>query len=554
MINVPVGALALALAPRVIPESRTPRAGRPDLLGMLLVTCGLTAIVLPLVEGRQHGWPLWTWISLALAPVILAGFWSHERRLERRGGAPLLSLELFETRSFTAGLVAQLVFWCGQASFFLILALYLQLGRGLSALQSGLVFTILAVSYLAASLRAPALTERHGRRVLAVGATTLAIGHAALLAAVAVVGVGGSIMILVPGLLLVGAGMGLGITPLATIIMANMKPEQAGATSGVLSTAQNVGNALGVALIGVVFFGALNHGYATAFELSLGDSGGHARRRRVAHEAAAGAGTLVMVTTVENRVGLLLRDWRQRRRLSQLDLALEAGVSTRHLSFVETGRSRPSPEMVLTLADQLEVPLRERNQLLLAAGYAPQYDARSLDDPELAQIRDALGKLLAGHEPYPAFAVDRRWNMQMSNSALGPLLDGVADELLVPPVNCIRVALHPDGLAPRILNLGDWRGHLLKRLGRELQLTGDPELEELHQEVLGYPGPVSDTAPEATAIMVELHLAAPGGGELAFFSTITTFGTSSDVTVSELSVEAFFPADGHTAQRLRGAE
>ena len=185
----------------------------------------------------------------------------------------------------------------------------------------------------------------------------------------------------------------------------------------------------------------------------------------------------------------MLRDWRQRRRLSQLDLALEAGVSTRHLSFVETGRSRPSPEMVLTLADQLEVPLRERNQLLLAAGYAPQYGARSLDDPELARIRDALGKLLAGHEPYPAFAVDRHWNMQMSNGALGPLLEGVADELLVPPVNCLRVALHPDGLAPRILNLGDWRGHLLMRLGRELQLTGDPELEELHEELLGYPGP-----------------------------------------------------------------
>ena len=258
-----------------------------------------------------------------------------------------------------------------------------------------------------------------------------------------------------------------------------------------------------------------------------------------------------MVTTVENRVGPLLRDWRQRRRLSQLDLALEAGVSTRHLSFVETGRSRPSPEMVLTLADQLEVPLRERNQLLLAAGYAPQYGARSLDDPELARIRDALGKLLAGHEPYPAFAVDRHWNMQMSNTALGPLLEGVADELLVPPVNCLRVALHPDGLAPRILNLGDWRGHLLNRLGRELQLTGDPELEALHEELLGYPGPISDTAPEATAIMVELRLAAPGGGELAFFSTITTFGTSSDVTVSELSVEAFFPADEETARRLR---
>jgi transcriptional regulator with XRE-family HTH domain len=234
-----------------------------------------------------------------------------------------------------------------------------------------------------------------------------------------------------------------------------------------------------------------------------------------------------------------------------MDLALEAGVSTRHLSFVETGRSRPSPEMVLQLADQLEVPLRERNQLLLAAGYAPRYGARGLDDPELAYIRDAVGRVLAGHEPYPAFAVDRCWNLVMSNGALRPLLEGIDDKLLVPPVNCMRLALHPDGLAPRILNLGDWRGHLLNRLARELQLTGDPELEELQEEVLGYPGPVSETAPAGNAVMVELHLAAPGGGELRFFSTITTFGTAADVTVDELSVEAFFPADEQTAARLR---
>ncbi len=261
-----------------------------------------------------------------------------------------------------------------------------------------------------------------------------------------------------------------------------------------------------------------------------------------------------MVTTVDNRIGPLLRDWRQRRRLSQLDLALEAGVSTRHLSFVETGRSRPSPEMVLALANQLEVPLRERNQLLLAAGYAPRYGARSLDDPELAQIRDAVGRVLAGHEPYPAFAVDRAWNMVMSNGALTPLLHGVADELLQPPVNCMRVALHPDGLAPRILNLGDWRGHLLHRLAHELHLTGDPELQQLYEELLSYPGPVSDAAPGASAVMVELHLAAPDGGRLAFFSTITTFGKATDVTVSELSVEAFFPADPETAERLRAAD
>jgi transcriptional regulator with XRE-family HTH domain len=262
----------------------------------------------------------------------------------------------------------------------------------------------------------------------------------------------------------------------------------------------------------------------------------------------------VSMTATDSRVGTLLRDWRQRRRLSQLELALEAGVSTRHLSFVETGRSRPSSDMVLHLADQLEVPLRERNQLLLAAGYAPQYASRSLDDPELAPIRDALGRVLAGHEPYPAIAVDRAWNLVMSNSALGPLLEGVAPELLVPPVNCIRLALHPDGLAPRILNLGDWRGHLLHRLGRELQLTGDAELADLYEEMLGYPGPVSEHAPEANAIMVELHLAAGDGAEpLRFFSTITVFGTAADITVSELSVEAFFPADPETAERLRTA-
>lgn len=255
------------------------------------------------------------------------------------------------------------------------------------------------------------------------------------------------------------------------------------------------------------------------------------------------------VVAIDNRVGPLLRDWRQRRRLSQLDLALEAGVSTRHLSFVETGRSRPSPEMVLVLADQLEVPLRERNQLLLAAGYAPRYGAHSLDDPELAPVRDAVGRVLDGHEPYPAFAVDRRWNMVMSNGALGPLLEGVADELLAPPVNCMRAALHPEGLAPRITNLGDWRGHLLNRLAREIQLTGDPELEQLEEELLGYPGPVSEDAPEGNAVMVELHL----DTGLRFFSTVTTFGTGTDVTVSELSIEAFFPADAQTAERLRAA-
>jgi EmrB/QacA subfamily drug resistance transporter len=270
LINVPVGVVALALTPRLVPESRVPKAGRLDLVGTALVTAGLSAVVVPLVLGRQHGWPLWTWLSLSAAPVILGGFVAQQRRLARTGsGAPLLDLDLFSDRAFSAGLLAQLVFWCGQASFFLVLALYLQQGRGMSALSAGLVFTILAASYLAASLKAPELAMRHGRRVIAAGALTLACGHAITLATVGALGVGGSVIALAPGLLLIGAGMGLGIAPLATIIMSSMRPEQAGAASSALATMQNVGNALGVSVIGVIFFGAVQRGFATAFELSL---------------------------------------------------------------------------------------------------------------------------------------------------------------------------------------------------------------------------------------------------------------------------------------------
>ncbi len=270
-----------------------------------------------------------------------------------------------------------------------------------------------------------------------------------------------------------------------------------------------------------------------------------------------------MVTIAENRatrvvrVGPLLRDWRQRRRMSQMELALEAGVSTRHLSFVETGRSRPSAEMVLHLAERLEVPLRERNELLMAAGFAPQYAARDFADPALREVRDAVSRVLAAHEPYPAIAVDRYWNLVASNEALGPLLEGVAPELLVPPVNTIRLALHPDGVAPRILNLGEYRADLIERLDRAARLTGDPELAELHAEMLGYPGPEapggSDPSPGA-AVAVGLRLAPVAGSDgpqLSFFSTITTFGTAVDVTVSELALEAFFPADAQTAEYLR---
>jgi len=258
--------------------------------------------------------------------------------------------------------------------------------------------------------------------------------------------------------------------------------------------------------------------------------------------------------TARPPVGMLLRDWRQRRRLSQLDLALEAGVSTRHLSFVETGRSRPSPEMVLHLADQLEVPLRDRNQLLLAAGYAPRYAERGLDEPEMAPVREALELVLRGHEPYPAVVVDRGWSMVAANPAVGLLTAGVAPELLEPPVNVLRVSLHPDGMAPRIANLGEWRAHLLERLARQVAVTGDERLAALYDELGGYPGPDAPEEHDAVGggIVVPLRLRADGAGELAFFSTVRTFGTAVDITVAELAIESFFPADAATAQALRG--
>lgn len=251
-------------------------------------------------------------------------------------------------------------------------------------------------------------------------------------------------------------------------------------------------------------------------------------------------------------VGSLLRDWRTRRHLSQLDLALDAGISARHLSFVETGRSNASSELLLKLADQLQMPLRDRNRLLLAAGYAPRFQQREMEAPELKPVRDAIGHVLDGHEPYPALAVDRHWNLIASNAALGLLLEDVAPELLQPPVNCMRLALHPQGLAPRIRNLAQWRGHLLARLHREIALHGDPRVEELLQEVSAYPGPPVDLAAEAGAIMVALELES-SLGLLRLFGTVATFGTAVDITVAELSVEAFFPADAATAEFLRQA-
>jgi len=283
LINVPVGLAALAFARRQISESTAGQAaragqgwaGRLDLGGMVLVTAGLTALVLPLVEGTALHWPAWTWVSLAASPVLLGAFAAAELRRARRGRPVLLDLTLLGQRGLAAGLGTQLVFWCGQASYFLVLALFLESGRGLDPLHAGLVFSILAAAYLATSMRAPGLTLRYGRSLVAAGALVLAAGHGLLLAAVAEHGTGGGIGWLVPGLVLAGAGMGLCITPLTTTILAHASPERAGAVSGALSTMQQVGNALGVAVTGVLFFGALHGsgGYARAFELSLAELG-----------------------------------------------------------------------------------------------------------------------------------------------------------------------------------------------------------------------------------------------------------------------------------------
>jgi transcriptional regulator with XRE-family HTH domain len=256
-----------------------------------------------------------------------------------------------------------------------------------------------------------------------------------------------------------------------------------------------------------------------------------------------------------HRVGDLLRDWRRRRRLSQLDLAVNAEVSTRHLSFVETGRSKPSRELLLHLAEHLDVPLRERNDLLLAAGYAPAYRQRPLDDGAMAPVRAALDKILAGHEPFPAVIVDRGWNLVAANgTALAILTDGVAPHLLAPPANALRVTLHPEGLAPRVANLAEWSAHLLSRLHREATATADADLFALHDELAGYPGVHDgrdDPTDPAALLFTTLHLRRERGDDLVLFSTVATFGTARDVTIAELSIESFFPADAPTEAALR---
>lgn len=250
-----------------------------------------------------------------------------------------------------------------------------------------------------------------------------------------------------------------------------------------------------------------------------------------------------------------LREWRQRRRLSQLEFALEADISQRHLSFIESGRSSPSREMLMHLAERLGVPLRERNPMLLAAGFAPVFPERKLDDPALAPARRAIDMVLKGHEPFPALAIDRHWTLVAANAAVAPLLAGIADVSLTnPPVNVLRLSLHPDGLAPRILNLPEWRNHLLERLRQQISATGDPVLVELLKEFSAYPAPAAQKPATAdrdfAGIAVPLELITEAG-RLSFLSTTTVFGTPVDVTLSELAIESFFPADQQTAEALK---
>ena len=262
------------------------------------------------------------------------------------------------------------------------------------------------------------------------------------------------------------------------------------------------------------------------------------------------------VATQSAGVGGLLREWRQRRRLSQMDLSNEASVSARHLSFVETGRSKPSRELLLHLAEHLEVPLRDRNGMLLAAGYAPVYRETALDDEAMGPVRTALDKILASHEPFPAVIVDRRWNLVSANApALAILTEDVAPELLQPPVNALRVSLHPDGLARRIVNLDEYSAHLITRLHRQAVMSSDPALDALLEELRGYPGvaEASTIAVEPADLLFAPLVLKARGTELTFFSTLATFGTALDITLAELAIESFFPADAATEEVLRQA-
>lgn len=262
---------------------------------------------------------------------------------------------------------------------------------------------------------------------------------------------------------------------------------------------------------------------------------------------------MTTVAAPPSRVGELLRGWRQHRRLSQLDLANEAEVSTRHLSCVETGRARPSRAFVLHVAEHLDLPLRARNELLVSAGYAPVYGHTDLDAPEMASVREALDLVLSHAEPFPALVVDRHWNLVRANAGIGLLLHGVAAHLLEPPVNVLRVSMHPEGGAPLVEDFGAYSAQVLTNLRREAAALGDPELLALHHELAGYPGVMTEMpVTEPAGVVLPVRLRTPHG-VLSFFTTIARFGTAADVTLAELSIESFFPADKATDRAVRAA-
>jgi len=250
-------------------------------------------------------------------------------------------------------------------------------------------------------------------------------------------------------------------------------------------------------------------------------------------------------------IGPMLREWRSRRRLSQLDLALSAEISARHMSFIETGRSQPSRDVVLRLAEGLDLNLRNRNALLMAGGYAPGNAERRFDDPALEPARSIIQRILDAHMPFPALAVDRHWNLVASNGSVIALMTGIAPHLIEPPINVLRLSIHPDGMANRIVNLAEWKRHLVERLHRQVEASGDHQLEALAEELKAYPAPAS-SAPlsDISAIAVPLVMES-ALGRLSFLSTTTMFGTPVEVTLSEIAIETFFPADQPTAEALR---
>ncbi len=254
--------------------------------------------------------------------------------------------------------------------------------------------------------------------------------------------------------------------------------------------------------------------------------------------------------TFQRPVGELLRGWRERRRLSQLELANRVEVSTRHVSFVETGRSKPSREMVMRLAEHLDVPLRDRNQLLLAGGFAPVYSEASLHSPSMLAIRTTLRRLLKAHEPYPALVVDRWWNIVEANAGIAIFTADVDEKLLQAPINALRLTLHPDGLARRIANIAEVRAAALASLQRQIAGTADPELQDLYDELRGYAVNDKPAPPGPAEVVVPFNLT-HDDRELSLLTTIATFGTPLDVTVSELMIESFYPADDATAEYLR---